>query len=46
MNASAEEAMNRYALGGTPHLVINGRPQSGVAYPELAKILDRAATGK
>jgi protein-disulfide isomerase len=46
MNASAEEAMNRYVLAGTPHLVINGKPQSAVGFPELAKILDRAATGK
>ncbi len=46
MNAAAEEAMNRYTLEGTPHLVINGKPQPAVAYPELAKILDRAATGK
>ncbi len=46
INASAEEALNRYVLEGTPHLVINGRPQSAIGYPELAKILDRAATGK
>jgi len=48
INASADEAVNRYVLTGTPHLVINGKPltSGGMPYPELAKLLDRAATGK
>lgn len=46
MNALSEEAMNRYALDGTPYLVINGRGQPAGAYSELAKTLDRAASGK
>ena len=48
INASAEESLNRYALEGTPHLVINGKPQTSgtMPYAELAKRLDQAAAGK
>ena len=48
INAVAEESINRYVLEGTPHLVINGKPQpsGGIPYPALAKLLDQAAAGR
>jgi protein-disulfide isomerase len=48
INAVAEEADKRYALTGTPHLVINGKAQEsgGIPYPTLAKLLDQAAAGR
>jgi protein-disulfide isomerase len=47
INAVAEEAEKRYLLGGTPHIVINGKPpqdSGGIPYSSLAKMLDQAAT--
>ena len=48
INAVADEADKRYALTGTPHLVINGKAQEsgGIPYPALAKLLDQAAAGR
>lgn len=48
INAVSEESLSRYALEGTPHLVINGKPQEsgGIPYPSLAKLLDQAAAGR
>jgi protein-disulfide isomerase len=46
INAVAEEAEKRYLLGGTPHIVINGKPpqdSGGIPYSSLAKMLDQAA---
>ena len=48
INDVADEADRRYALTGTPHLVINGKAQEsgGIPYPALAKLLDQAASGR
>lgn len=46
INAVAEEAEKRYLLGGTPHIVINGKPpqdSGGIPYSSLSKMLDQAA---
>jgi protein-disulfide isomerase len=45
INAVAEEAEKRYVLGGTPHIVINGKPpqdSGGIPYASLSKMLDQA----
>jgi len=48
INAVSEESLSRYALEGTPHLVINGKaqPSGGIPYPALAKLLDQAIAGR
>ena len=48
INDVAEEAEKRYVLEGTPHLVINGKPQpsGGIPYAGLSRLLDRAAAGR
>lgn len=48
INAVAEEAEKRYVLEGTPHLVINGKPQpsGGIPFAGLSKLLDQAAQGR
>jgi protein-disulfide isomerase len=49
INAVAEEAEKRYVLGGTPHIVINGKPpqdSGGIPYSSLSKLLDQAAAGR
>jgi hypothetical protein len=46
INAVALEAENRYVLGGTPHIVINGKPpqdSGGIPYSSLSRMLDQAA---
>lgn len=44
INAVAEEAIKRYGLSGTPHLVINGKAleSGGLPYDELVKKLTPA----
>ncbi len=49
INAVAAEAENRYVLGGTPHIVINGKPpqdSGGIPYASLSRMLDQAAGGR
>lgn len=49
INAVAAEAEKRYVLGGTPHIVINGKPpqdSGGIPYASLSKMLDQAAGGR
>jgi protein-disulfide isomerase len=48
INKVAQEAVDRYALTGTPTLVINGnaQPSGFISYEDLAKLLNKAIQSK